>query len=258
MSRVSKSYAVGLLTLLVLLSTSAAFAAPALRTTFESAVLQEERPLNIVLPLDYSEDRTYPVVYALDGDSTYITTLARQMHAARADLILVGIENVDRSRDMFPDPVEARRNRGGGGRIFYRFLVDELVPYIEAEYSTNGFRVLSGQSNSAFFVLYALQRNYKAFDGYLALSPMIGWDWPTVRDDFTELLEDKRVGGVSLFLNEGGTDPERVTEFMPRFTELLDRMAPVGFRWKHVSGPDAEHVPVSGYAQGIEFIFGGE
>ena len=128
------------------------------------------------------------MVYALDGDSTSITELARRMHAARPDLIIVGVENVDRSRDMFPDQLKSRRGRGGGGKRFYRFLVDELVPYIDDKYATGGARILSGQSNSAFFVLYALQRNPEAFDGYLALSPMIGWDWEMLRDGFSELL----------------------------------------------------------------------
>ncbi len=81
-----------------------------------SRILGEDRPLHIVLPEDYSSDGAYPVVCPLDGGAGSTATLAGQMQAPNPDLIVVGVETVDRDRDMFPRPLEIRDNRGGGGR----------------------------------------------------------------------------------------------------------------------------------------------
>lgn len=226
------------------------------RVILTSEVLGEERPLNIVLPAGYSAEKTYPVVFALDGNEDYLPSVAERMQGAHPDLIVVGIENVDRSHDMFPDPVPERQNRGGGGAAFLEFLTTELVPFIEEKYAASGYRVLSGQSNSGFFVLYAMLNANKVFDAYLASSPMIGWDWEMIRDGSIDLLEGRKSFPRVLFMNRGDEDLSRTTEFLPGYVDLLEKIAPRDFRWTHEVVVDGGHVPENSYRKGVAFIFG--
>lgn len=226
------------------------------RDVVSSKILGEDRPLNILLPADYSPDGAYPVVYALDGDARYTSNLAKRMQEAHPELIVVGVENVDRNRDMFPEAVPDRGNRGGGGARFLEFLTAELVPYIESEYAADGYRVISGQSNSGFFVLYAMLNATNVFDAYLASSPMIGWGWDMIRDGTVALLADKQSFPKVLFMNQGDTDYDQVIEFLPAYEELLREISPADFRWKNEVVEGGGHVPTNSYANGIAFIFG--
>jgi predicted alpha/beta superfamily hydrolase len=225
------------------------------RQVVTSRILGEDRPFNIVLPAGYSAEKTYPVVYALDGGARYTPTLAEQMQAAHADLIVVGIENVDRDRDMFPEPLPARQNRGGGGERFLEFITKELIPYIENRYSVNDFRVISGQSNSGFFVLYAMLTAPDAFDAYLASSPMIGWDWDMIRTESVGLLKGSQSFPKVLFMNRGDDDYAQVTDYLPAYAALLLDISPTDFRWKNEVVAGGGHVPANSYEDGIAYIF---
>lgn len=249
-----RSALIGLMFSLALFSNTIA-APETTREILTSQVLGEDRPLNIVLPADYSPEKTYPVVYALDGGARGLPDMAERMQSAHAELIVVGVENVDRSRDMFPDPVPDRDNRGGGGENFLTFLTTELIPHIESKYATNGYRVISGQSNSGFFVLYALLNATDTFDAYLASSPMIGWNRNMIHGGTRNLLAEKRRFPKALFMNQGEDDLSRVTEFMPDFEALLREVSPTDFRWVNEYIEGGGHVPVSTYHNGIAFIF---
>lgn len=239
----------------LLLFPGVATAASVVRAELESEFLGEARPLNIVLPDSYDPDEEYPVVIALDGSGRHIPQVADLMHEANPRLIVVGVENTDRSRDMFPERMPARGSRGGGGANFLAFLVDELVPFVDEQYSTDGFRVISGQSNSGFFVLYALTRRPDAFDGYLASSPMIGWDKDMVHDGVEALFESRPDIDVTLYMNRGENDYAQVTDFVPDFESQLVDAAPSGFGWRCDLVRGGGHVPMDAYRAGIEFIF---
>ena len=240
----------------LILFTSAVAAPVVTREVLNSEVLGEDRPLNIVLPAGYSPDKTYPVAYVLDGGHRSLPNMAEGMQTAHEELIVVGVENIDRSRDMFPNPMPERENRGGGGENFLTFLTKELIPYIEGKYATNGYRVISGQSNSGFFVLYALLNAPDSFDAYLAGSPMIGWDRDMIHDGTRYLLDGKDSYAKILFMNQGDDDLSRVTGYLPAYEELLRRIAPADFRWKNELIRGGGHVPASTYHNGIAFIFG--
>jgi len=254
---VSRLSRIALLGYLVLpaLSGAAAAAPEAARVVLSSKVLGEDRPLNIALPSNYDADKSYPVVFALDGGTGYLPTLAARMQAENSDLIVVGVENVDRTRDMFPEPLPEKDGRGGGGARFLEFIVSELIPFVETSYPSNGFRVLSGQSNSGFFVLYAMTHAPDAFDAYLASSPMIGWDWEMIRDGTAALFNGRENFPKILFVNRGESDYDQTIDFLPEYVELLSAIAPRDFRWTHEVAEGDGHVPENSYGNGIAFIF---
>ena len=134
-------------------------------------------PLSIYLPPDNGTPRSaLPVVYLLDGESRFQTTVDI-VEANRTRVILVGIGNeANRARDYVP-PNGCTQNGGGNG-AFLDFIRFELIPYIDANVGGNpARRALLGHSHGGSFVLYALYAeapgNHR-FSAYLASDASIG------------------------------------------------------------------------------------
>lgn len=78
-----------------------------------SAILGENRTMNIYLPEGYNAKEKYPVIYLLDGtaneDFLHIVGLVQffNMTFKMPNTIVVGIANIDRKRDFtFPTKIE--------------------------------------------------------------------------------------------------------------------------------------------------------
>jgi len=84
-----------------------------------SDILKEERSVLIHLPTGYEKSQEkYPVLYVLDGGavpsfSIVTGTVERMAYEIIPNMIIVGIRNTDRDRDMFP--MELENSRAGGG-----------------------------------------------------------------------------------------------------------------------------------------------
>ena len=91
---------------------------------------------------------------------------------------MVGVVNVDRVRDLTPEPGEADRKRypsSGHADRFRRFLEEELVPYVDTHFRTQPFRILAGHSHGGLFAIHALLSG-DAFDAFIASSPSLYWN----------------------------------------------------------------------------------
>ena len=125
------------------------------RKTIASKVLGEERAFWVRVPNGYAPDgeARYPVLYMTDGDAQMVHTVATVAFLERSgkipQLIVVGVGNTDRTRDLTPSratmtdrdgaPVEFPTS-GGGGR-FLEFFESELIPWVESNERTQPFRV---------------------------------------------------------------------------------------------------------------------
>lgn len=155
-----------------------------------SQVLGEERTLNIALPQGYHPDSAarYPVIYLLDGgaDEDFIHVAGAVQFAAfewiawQRPSIVVGIVNVDRKRDLtFPTTIARDKEQfptTGGSAAFMRFIGEEVIPFVEANYRTNADRMLVGQSLGGLFAAEVLIKRPELFNRYLIVSPSIWWD----------------------------------------------------------------------------------
>ena len=109
----------------------------------QSAVLNEERTLNVYLPLSYTTDslKQYPIIYLLDGsqdeDFIHIAGLVQFGSFPWINMlpesIVVGIGNVDRKRDYtYPSQSALDREEfptSGKSAAFMTFIEKELKPY---------------------------------------------------------------------------------------------------------------------------------
>ena len=138
--------------------------------------------IHVRLPEGYEEDesRRYPVVYLLDGDSTFpmLAPLHLFMHYDDKvpEAILVGIaygsfEPGINRRDVDFRLVMDDGSPGGAAR-FLSMLEDELLPRIDRQWRTDPERrVIVGQSRGGSAVLQAAWLKPGLFWGHVASNP---------------------------------------------------------------------------------------
>ncbi len=226
-----------------------------------SKILDEERTLSIALPEEYeSSQKTYPVLYVLDAEGTL--TFPRSVSTVRnlntkgsvTPMIVVGIWNTHRNRDMIPASVPHRPGSGGSEK-FLRFIAEELKPYLKRNYRVSDYSILYGMSNSALFAVYAIFENPGTFTAAIASSPMIGHCSDHMKKKAEEFIGKDRLKGRSLFMVYGTKDSPRVTDYVPDLQDYLASHAPDGFRSKVEILEGEGHVPKSSLERGLRFIF---
>lgn len=185
-----------------------------------SAVLGEERVLNIYLPEGYRAGDTarYPVLYLLDGsadeDFIHISGLVQYLTfpwvKGMPPAIVVGIANKDRRRDFtFPTTVAKDKQdypTTGGSAAFVRFLGEELQPYVAAHFRTSGRRALLGQSLGGLLAVEVLLTRPALFTDYIIVSPSLWWD----RGSLLKRARAAGAGARNIYLAVGNEEPEMV------------------------------------------------
>jgi predicted alpha/beta superfamily hydrolase len=226
-----------------------------------SKILNEERTLSIALPNEYETFKNeYPVLYILDAEGSKIfpecvsTVVELYKKGHIPQMIVVGIWNTDRNRDMIPAAV-SHRPGSGGSMTFLSFISEELKPYITQNYRTTDLSMLYGMSNSALFTVYALLEKPETFGAYIGSSPMIG-HCPEFIHKKTELfIKRDRLQNRTLYMIYGTEDSRRVIEHVPEFQRYLETKAPQGFYSKLEILEGEGHVPDSSLERGLRFIF---
>ena len=168
---------------LVLVSSLAAQPVP---VQLESKVLAETRTILVRTPASYAGGaRAYPVLYMTDGDRQIGHTAAVVDFLAREgrmpEVIIVGINNTDRTRDLTPTKVETMGGgfatpTSGGGDRFLDFISTEVIPYVEKNYRTQPYRVFAGHSFGGLFAMHTFFTRPALFNGVIAVSPSLTWD----------------------------------------------------------------------------------
>lgn len=221
----------------------------------------------VSLPGTYSDDSVYPVIYLLDADWYFDGSHERidkggvkgivsrlTENGDMPEVILVGIgypEENQRGRDFLMAPVH-----------FYRFLKDELIPFVDSEYNTNlEGRTLVGHSDGGFFTMYALFR-YNPSDVIFTNFISISGDFSKVdRYLFTEEISMvNRVGNVlpvTLYMAVGRQEEERFISTNDEMTEKLESRHYTGFRFKSKKYYGLDHGTVVSPAveDGLQWIF---
>lgn len=177
-----------------------------------SKALGETRRLNVYLPPGYAESgKRYPVLYLIDGgaDQDFVHIAGLSQHATISgsyrEMIVVGIETKDRRRELtFPAVTDTSLRTDypthGASQKFRAFLTDDVKPWVEQRYRTDGFDALMGESLAGLFVAETYLKQPDAFDGYIAIDPSIWWDKEALAKQAPELLKHQTGGKRSLFM----------------------------------------------------------
>lgn len=223
--------------------------------SIQSKILNENRKVWVYVPgggqLDIYAKQRYPVIYLLDGDAhfTSVVGMIQQLSTVNGnmicpEMIVVGIPNTDRMRDLSPTHVASDGYMSGdflkttgGGEAFTSFIEKELMPYIESKYPTEHYKILIGHSLGGLMVMNTIVHHPDLFNSYVAIDPSMWWDNKKLLNDSKKILADKKFQGKSLFLgiantmNEGmtvekvGKDTSNDTRHIRSILELRDDLA---------------------------------
>ncbi|MGA8101185.1 MAG: alpha/beta hydrolase-fold protein [Candidatus Acidiferrales bacterium] len=163
---------------------------------FRSRFLPGARDLIVYVPPAYHQDghARFPVLYLQDGQNLFDpatsfvpgkywrvgeTTDDLIQQRAIQPLMVVGIYNTGKRRVREYTPTQTKRQGGGGAHRYARMLIQEIKPFIEAEYRTLPGPANTGLGGSSLggLLTMSLGLTYPQIFGKLAvLSPSVWWD----------------------------------------------------------------------------------
>ncbi len=246
-----------------------------------SKILKENRTVWIHVPRSagdniFSQQR-YPVLYLLDGDAHFMSVvgLVQQLSEVNGntvcpDMIVVGIPNIDRQKDLTPS--HAGDNTSGGGEAFASFIEHELMPYVDSLYPTEPYRLFIGHSLGGLTVMNTLIHHSQMFNAYLAIDPSMWWDNQLLLKESGSILKGNGFKGKTLFLGVANTMSPGLDTAMVRkdtskntihirsillLADALRNATGSGLRWSYKYYPEDSHgsVPLISEYDGLRFIF---
>jgi predicted alpha/beta superfamily hydrolase len=231
------------------------------RHVIASKALNEERTILVRVPPNYERStERFPVVLMLDAHQPQNGMMASIIESqafagAMPEMILVGIQNTNRTRDLTPTKTE--RAGSGGGDKFLDFIEQEVLPFVDKNYQTHPYRIFAGHSLGGLAVVYAMTTRPHLFGGYIAASPVLHWDNNFVIKKGEELFKSPKDFKKSLFISLG--DEPTYTNGFNSYKDLLKKNAPGGFEYEFQHWTDEDHgsVLMRSYLAGIRKIFRG-
>lgn len=232
------------------------------RIQIPSKVLGEERTLYVSLPASYARTTgLYPVLYLTDAETQFEHTSATAQFLARngfmPEVVVVGLRNTDRTRDLSPshDPVFPT---SGGADRFLDFFEKELVPFVESGYRTAPFRILAGHSAGGLFALHSMRARPGLFQAVIAVSPWLVWDERKELKLLTPFLSGDGVKTRALFfaLGDEGAD---LKDSLAQLSSALGKSKSKGLRWSSAIYPEENHgsVVLRSHYAALRMIFDG-
>ena len=258
----------------------------------ESTVTGRSYQIFVALPRGYEEsDSLYPVLYGVDANGqfgTIVDAVRAMPFEGLPEPLVIGIGYPvgpfwnalsPRAGDLTPtpDPVEVEREAeeypqfppmegSGGGPGFLRFIREELIPYVEANYkaSSEG-RALYGHSFGGLFGTYALFAGEGTFSRFVIGSPSYWWD---NRASFELEAEFSRANGflpAKVFfsvglLEEVPGEEDAQYRMVSNLREFLDILEERGYKELTFASeffPDENHTSVipATISRGLRFVF---
>ncbi len=217
--------------------------------TIDSKVLNEKRTITVWTPTDYNSANDYPVLYMPDGgikeDFPHIaTTIAELIDKGDiAPLILVGIENTVRRRDLtgLSDVKQDAEIAPvtDGSTEFRKFIETELFPDIENRYSTNNQRAIIGESVAGLFIVETFFLRPEMFDIYLAIDPSLWWNNNQLVQNATAHLQNYTDKPKKIWFT--GSDAEDIYLHTEALQKAFTANAPDTIEWTYLSQPKEHH-----------------
>jgi enterochelin esterase-like enzyme len=244
---------------------------------FQSKIFGNTRMLRVLLPPDYdqSANRRYKVLYLNDGQDLYdVCTSIFNPEEWRVDetvdelvslgkiepIIVVGIDNAGRRlrpREYlpYPDDTLSPPEPHPQGKLYPLFLLDEVIPFIEARYRVQpgpANRALGGSSYGAGAALYTVVARPQTFAGLLLESPSVyASDYQLLKDAESVRRWPERIYIGTGTIREPVEDVKRLEELFGSAglnkTRLLVVVQPGG---KHTEASWADRLPGA-----LEFLF---
>lgn len=255
----------------------------------QSKILNEQRKVWVYVPNggQPGSKQRYPVVYLLDGDGHFqsVVGMIQQLSQVNGnticpEMIVVGITNTDRTRDLTPTHVDADppfmdsafSKTSGGGEQFVSFIEKELMPHIDSLYPTQPFKMLIGHSFGGLTAVNIAVNHTKLFNAYICIDPSMWWDKMNFLKATKNKLAANNFSGTAMYLGIANTmdanmditkvqsDTSSDTRHIRSILELdkfISNQKPNGLRYasKYYNNDDHGSVPLIAEYDGLRFIF---
>jgi predicted alpha/beta superfamily hydrolase len=221
------------------------------RLVVHSNVLNEDRVILVRMPAAAQRGKSrYAVLYLTDGDG-HINEIGSTIdflvnNDRMPPLIVVGITNTDRTRDLTPTRWSMGPNEkpaGGGADKFLDFIQTELVPEIDKRYPTAPYRVFAGHSLGGLLAIHALITRPDLFHAYIAVSPSLQWDDGKTLHQAQEFFAKQKEYRKTLYtsLANEGDRPNPMGANFEQLQKTLSGNLPKGFAAKSERYHDEDH-----------------
>jgi len=232
-----------------------------------SSILNEDRTILIYKPEGYLEsNESYPVLYLTDGESHLIqmggtvSFLSSTGISYMPKLIIVGITNTDRARDLTPAPLHGADKQfpnGGGAEKFLSFIASELKPLIKSKYRTSPFEILAGTSLGGLFAINTFINHPEAFNAFFAISPALWWDKKEAVLKADSVLRKPIAKNKFLYFTLCSGDSKVLQESTKQFQATLQRRMTDSLRWqnKFIDNETHNSSPLLGYYAALKFLY---
>lgn len=241
------------------------------RFVIPSKVLGEERVVWVRTPPGYAAGNLrYPLLILTDGDAQMLHTVTTAAFLAREgripQLVIVGISNTDRTRDLTPTRAGMTNPAGGefafptsgGADRFLSFIETELIPWIDGKYRTESLRLFAGHSFGGLFGIHAFTSRPDLFRGIIAAAPALQWDEDLAIRRSAKLMADRKELPVTLYVT-AGREAAQLVDSVRRMQTLTTKARPAGFEASYHYFDDEDHgslVLLTNY-HGLRAIFEG-
>jgi len=204
--------------------------------------------LGVSLPKEFDRTKKYPVLYMLDGyyasEIVHGTHKSLKFYQEIDDLILVTIEGTAvTNKDWFTkrwseltftkfptydsttsimEGIPAPGLKSGEGEQFLNVIKNEIIPFIEKTYPTNGHRGLVGHSLGGLFTANVLFHSPELFDHYGINSPsFVDWNQNDILLIEKKFATTHKSLPVKVFLSYGQLEDEEGIQNMKNIEKLF-------------------------------------
>jgi predicted alpha/beta superfamily hydrolase len=215
-----------------------------------SKIMEKEYLIHMSFPKNYStkDTITYPVLYVLDGKSTYRYFNSSNIDFEKIeDVILVGISHkvngiesrINRFndytayRDTLTDRkfekkfgVEKGTIKTGGAVKFLECIKKEIVPFIDEHYKTNFDRGISGHSLGGLFTAYCFLNSDNYFTRFGINSPSFQMNEDIFLEPAIVKLTSNEIWNIEptkVFISTGENESPMMVSNMIKFSLYLKK-----------------------------------
>lgn len=241
--------------------------------SYYSKYFNTKRQLSISLPEGYNGEpnRRYKVIYFFDAQSTALFEFTKatlsylQSYSSIycEPVILIGIRSDNRHFDFLPKhentkPEKNNYPMAGGADTFALSIQNELKPFIDKSFRTNGYNIGIGHSLGGSFVTYSMLKYNKIFNAGIAISPNYLYD----NEAIISLLKDNKIAknltNSILYISYGNTD-EIEEKFKPSTIKLQRGLSSLSTHFflskvENLNNDSHSTTPMEGIFKGLIFI----
>jgi len=216
----------------------------------ESQQVDETRVITVWTPPSYeSGNDSFPVLYMPDGgikeDFPHIANTIAKLVKEKSipPIILVGIENTERGRDLTGisevDEDAKYCPITDGANDFRNFITQELFSEIEKRYRITNKKGIIGESLAGLFVMETFMLKPKSFDFYIAMDPSLWWNNNYLVRNANTLIENLPNKEIKLWF--AGSSAEDISQFSNELAKVLKTDTPNQLKWKYSDEPNEKH-----------------